>query len=170
MKKIPVLLLFSLSIFCAAAQNEAYKGGSADGHSLTEQVTPLGNAAIFQPYFGGISDGYAHDSLINYAPATPALLFAPYTGSAADGYSADSVITFTQYASINMFSPYLGTLGDGYDIDSVITFNQHGYIPMYGPYAGGMADGWAGYPIFGITIVPINLYHLRGSRLIKNIC
>lgn len=195
MKKIISLIFFSVNILCAAAQNDAYHGGNADGHSLIEQVTPLGNAAVFQPYFGGIGDGHAHDSmigfnqyaainmqspfkgsvgdgytidsLITFAPASPALLFAPYRGSVADGYAADSVMTFIQYASINMFSPYLGTIGDGYAIDSSIAFNQHGYITMYQPYAGGRADGWAGYPIFGVTILPINLLSFTGEQVDK---
>jgi hypothetical protein len=195
MKKIFALIIFTTGMFCAAAQTQAYKGGVADGHSLTEQVAPLGNAAIFQPYFGGIGDGHANDSLINaaqyaainmqspfkgsladgyavdslitFSPATPALLFAPYRGSLADGYAGDSVITFAQYAPINMFSAYLGAIGDGYDIDSVITFNQHGYITMYQPYAGGQADGWAGYPIFGVTVVPVNLLSFTGEQADK---
>lgn len=164
MKKIIVIMLLLAGINRLHAQNESYRGGVADGHSLITQAVPFGNPLSFQPYFGGSSDGYSSDSLITFVPGGSTLLFAPYQGSIADGYAADSIISFPQYASINMFSPFLGSIADGYASDSSIAFNQHGYITMYQPYAGGIADGWVGYPVFGIIIVPVNLLSFSGQQ------
>ena len=163
MKKILSIIGLLAATHCFA-QNDPYHGGSADGHSVSAQVTAFGNANVFQPYFGGNADGYAKDVLLNFDQYAFINMYAPFLAGRGDGHAADSSISFTQYAVINMFAPFLNGSKDGHAVDSVITFNQHAYIGMFQPYASAQADGWAEYPVFGIGIVPLNLLSFTGEQ------
>lgn len=139
MKKIALIFFCACKALTGFAQDESYRGGIADGHALVSQVSAFGNPTSFQPYFGGIGDGYTTDSSIN----------------------------FPQYALINMFSPYQGNTSDGYAADSILAFPQYAYIKMFQPYGGGQSDGWTGFPVFGVTIVPVNLLSFTGEQADK---
>ncbi len=195
MKKVFSFLFFIVALQVSYAQDESYRGGIADGHGYFQNGSVFGISDVFQPYFGGYADGYANESLISFNQYSPALLFAPFSGSTADGYATDSLINFNQYAtigmygpyvgnfadgyagdslmnfdqyaSINMFAPFLGNIGDGHAHDSLIAFPPYNFITMFQPYAGGEADGWAGYPVFGIVVIPVNLLSFFGEKADK---
>ncbi len=125
------------------AQFVPYRGGAADGHSISTLANFTANyTGSFTPFAGGIGSGYKADSLQRFNPLASTLMFSPYAGGAADGYAADSLIAFDQRGPALLFSPFAGGGADGYAADSLIAFDQRGYITMYGPFAGGQADGY----------------------------
>jgi hypothetical protein len=138
-----IVALMPLSLLAQDAQFVPYRGGQADGHHIAGlSGFTQGTITMFGPFAGGVANGYAADSIINFNPRGTALLFAPFAGSSGDGFAADSLMAFNPRAYISSFTPFAGGLGDGYAEDSLIVFNPRGYITMYGPFAGGVADGY----------------------------
>jgi hypothetical protein len=88
MKKIIACSLALLICHCSFAQNESYRGGSADGHARDEQVTPFAFPVSFQPFLGGSGDGYASVSVINAVFPFPDHFFA-FLGGSNDGWTGN---------------------------------------------------------------------------------
>lgn len=159
MKKIS-FLLFGLAWFCCGqAQDEAYKGGSADGSALGFLITPFGFSNNYSPFLGGAGDGNSRDEIVT--PLGPANHFAPFIGGEGDGYSRVELVTPFGFA--NNFSPFLGGEGDGYSgisfINQVFAFPHQFYT-----YFGGSNDGWTGYLQPGVIILPVTLFQFRGEE------
>ena len=88
-----------------------------------------------------------------------------YRGGIADGHALVSQVSV--FSNPGSFQPFLGGNADGNSSDSTIMFPQHAYIPMFQPYGGGQSDGWTGAPIFGVTILPLNLLSFTGEQADK---
>gem|GEM_PF-5394825 len=111
MKKI---LSFFITVCCSlavTAQNEPYRGGSADGHSKTEQITGFPLPTSFQPYLGGSGDGYSGVEIV--IPFGFANNFAPFLGGNGDGFTSVNVISQV-FAFPPHFYAFLGGLNDGW--------------------------------------------------------
>lgn len=94
-----------------AAQNEPYRGGSADGFSRAEMVTPLNAPTQFTPFVGGQGSGFASVALVT--PLGYPNHFTPYTGGNGDGFSGQS-INNEVFAYPHQFYAYLGGANDGW--------------------------------------------------------
>lgn len=136
MGKLIIIMTFIFNYSLLLAQDESYRGGESDGYGLASLTTTSESPIAYQPFFGGN----------------------------ADGYGSDSSITFDSRGYINIYSPFSGNNADGYTSDSLISFDGRKYINMYYPFAGGEADGWASYPIFGVSVLPLNLLTFKGEQ------
>lgn len=117
------------------AQDEPYRGGSADGHAFDRSETALSFSPSFQPFRGGDGDGYSF------------------------------VSQETPFGLALAFQPFRGDVGDGYKTDSLILFNPRAYITMYYPFAGSIGDGATNSPILGIFIpLPLKLLEFKGEQ------
>jgi len=130
---INILVIFIASV--SFAQDEPYRGGSADGHAFDRNETAFSFSPSFQPFRGGDGDGYSFIS--QETSFGPALAFQPFRGAA----------------------------GAGYKTDSLILFNPRAYITMYYPFAGSLGDGATNAPILGIFIpLPLKLMEFKGEQ------
>jgi len=138
-----ICVLLLLTAIQAQAQLEAYRGGSADGHS-SAAVQNFTEVFITKqgPFAGGSGDGHTSDSLLSFNPRSTALLYAPFAGGLADGHAADSFISFNPRGIATLYSPFFGGIADGHAYDSLIIFNPRAYISKFRPFSGGLADGY----------------------------
>lgn len=109
---------------------------------LSFPLISYGQNAQFDPYRGGIGDGYSPSSFMPYE-YTFINMYSPFAGAAqGDGYSSDSLFFFNPRGTALLNSPFLGTAnGDGFSSDSLISFQQ-GFIAIFNPFAGGISDGY----------------------------
>jgi hypothetical protein len=135
MQKIIFNFLLVLITGISFAQEEPYRGGSADGHALDRSETAFSLPISFQPFQGGDGDGYSFIS------------------------------EETPFGAAISFQPFRGDVGSGYKTDSLILFDPRAYITMYNPFAGSQADGATNFPILGVLIaLPLNLLEFKGEQ------
>ena len=135
MQRIILNILLVLMTGVLFAQEEPYRGGSADGHAFDRNETAFSLSSSFQPFRGGNGDGYSFVS--QETSFGPALAFQPFRGAA----------------------------GAGYKTDSLILFNPRAYITMYYPFAGSLGDGATNSPVLGIFIrLPLKLMEFEGEQ------
>jgi hypothetical protein len=135
MQRIILNFLLVLLTGVLFAQEEPYRGGSADGHAFDRSETVFSFSPSFQPFQGGNGDGYSF------------------------------VSQETPFGAAISFQPFRGDAGDGYKTDSLILFNPRAYITMYYPFAGSLGDGATNSPILGIFIpLPLKLLEFKGEQ------
>ena len=135
MQRIILNFLLVLLTGVLFAQEEPYRGGSADGHAFDRSETAFSFSPSFQPFQGGNGDGYSF------------------------------VSQETPFGAAISFQPFRGDAGDGYKTDSLILFNPRAYITMYYPFAGSLGDGATNSPILGIFIpLPLKLLEFKGEQ------
>jgi len=122
MNKVFIIILSVFVSKILIAQEEPYRGGNADGHSLQTSETTFSLPVSFQPFQGGAGDGYTF--ITQEVPFAAPVSFQPFRGASSDGYKSDSLILF----------------------------NPRAYITMYYPYSGESNDGWTSFPLFGVAL------------------
>ena len=161
MQKIVFNFLLVLITGISFAQEEPYRGGSADGHAFERSETTFSFSPSFQPFRGGDGDGYSFVS--QETPFGSAISFQPFRGGNGDGYSF--VSQETPFGPAISFQPFRGDTGDGYKSDSLILFDPRAYITMYYPFAGSLGDGATNSPVLGIFIpLPLKLLEFKGEQ------
>jgi hypothetical protein len=135
MQRIILNFLLVLMTGVLFAQEESYRGGSADGHAFDRSETVFSFSPSFQPFQGGNGDGYSF------------------------------VSQETPFGAAISFQPFRGDAGAGYKTDSLILFNPRAYITKYYPFAGSLGDGATNSPILGIFIpLPLKLLEFKGEQ------
>lgn len=135
MQRIILNFLLVLMTGVLFAQEEPYRGGSADGHAFDRSETVFSFSPSFQPFQGGNGDGYSF------------------------------VSQETPFGAAISFQPFRGDAGAGYKTDSLILFNPRAYITKYYPFAGSLGDGATNSPILGIFIpLPLKLMEFKGEQ------
>ena len=135
MQRIILNFLLVLMTGVLFAQEEPYRGGSADGHAFDRSETAFSFSPSFQPFQGVNGDGYSF------------------------------VSQETPFGAAISFQPFRGDAGAGYKTDSLILFNPRAYITKYYPFAGSLGDGATNSPILGIFIpLPLKLMEFKGEQ------
>jgi hypothetical protein len=101
MKKIITIIVMCCCSGIVIAQNQAYRGGAADGFGADslQGFNPSGYILKFSPYRGGIGDGYSSTQQINFNQYNFIGKFSPYTGGNNDGWTGQPIINITSISN-----------------------------------------------------------------------